>query len=166
MPTQFDKINSLLRKITLVLVALGFVMVTAQAQTGDPTETIVPGRPVTLGLIQGETLRYTAFNPSETDAGKPNESISLQLKLYDKNGAVIAVSPKVVIPPGEFRSVEFNRDALTIPGEPGTTRAQIRTQALWGLRSKSRFNVSISLEVLNNNTAGTFKFFYNIETLP
>ena len=119
-----------------------------------------------LGLIQGETLRYTAFNPSETDAGKPNESISLELKLYDKNGAVIAVSPRVVIPPGEFRWVEFNRDALSIPGEPGTTRAQIRTQPLWGLRSKSHLNISTSLEVLNNNSAGTFKFFFNVEALP
>ena len=42
MLTYFYKINSLLRKTTLVLVALGFVMVTAQAQTGDPTETIGP----------------------------------------------------------------------------------------------------------------------------
>src|SRR5262245_20059981 len=100
-----------------------------------------------LGLIQGETLRFTAFNPSETDDGKANEPISLQLKLYDKNGTEIATSPKVVIPPGEFRWVEFNRDTLSISGEPGSTRAQFRTVPLWGVRARPRVRVSTSLEI-------------------
>jgi hypothetical protein len=169
MQTHFANINFRFRKVTLALVALSFFLVAAQAQRGEPTETIVNGQTVPIGLVQGETLRFTAFNPSETDSGQPNEPISLQMKLYDSHGAVIAVSAKVMIPPGEFRSVDFNRDDLPISGEPGTTRAQLRTVPLWGLRSRGRFHVSTSLETFSNGSttaAGSFKFFFNIEALP
>jgi hypothetical protein len=170
MPSHFANINSLFRNTTLALIALSFFLVAAQAQTrGERNEIIVNGQTVPVGLIQGETLRFTAFNPSETDSGQPNEPISLQMKLCDSHGAVIAVSPKVMIPPGEFRSVDFNRDDLPISGEPGTTRAQLRTIPLWGIRSRSRdIRVPTSLEIFSNNTtsAGTFRFFYNVEALP
>jgi hypothetical protein len=163
MPTNFDYF----RKATLLLLALSFFQLPVLAQSpAGPNETTVNGQTNLLGLIQGETLRFTAFNPTETDSGRANEPISLQLKLYDQHGDVIAVSPKVVIPPGEFRSVDFNRDDLPLSGEPGTTRAQLRTMPLWGLRARTRLHISTSLEVINNTNGGTFKFYFNVETLP
>jgi hypothetical protein len=167
MLTQSAFATSLFRKATPVLVALSLFMVAAQAQTKlGPPERIVNGQTAPVGLIQGETLRYTAFNPSETDSGEPNEPISLRMKLYDKDGAVIAVSPKVVIPPGEFRWIDFNRDELGLSGEPGTTRAQVRMQPLWGLRANNRLHVSTSLEIINNTSGGTYRFFITVEALP
>jgi len=160
--------NSAIRRAMMSLIALCLFQVAVSAQSPPETETIVKGRSFVLGLVSGEVLRYSAFNPSETDAGKPNEPLSLQLKLYDAHGALVATSPKIVIPPGEFRWIEFDRDTLPISGEPGSTRAQFRTQPLWGLRARDRLQVSTSLEVHGNSssTPGTFKFFFNVEALP
>lgn len=160
--------NSAIRKAMMALIALCLLRVPINAQSPAETETLVNGQPVVLGLVSGEVLRYSAFNPSETEAGKPNEPLSLQLKLYDAHGSLVATSPKIVIPPGEFRWVEFDRDTLPISGEPGSTRAQVRTQPLWGVRANVRLKVSTSLEIRGNTsaTSGSFKFFFNVEALP
>jgi len=160
--------NSAIGRAMVALIALSLFHVAVSAQSPPGSETLVNGQPAVVGLVSGEVLRYSAFNPSETEAGKPNEPLSLQLKLYDDHGSLIATSPKIVIPPGEFRWVEFDRDTLPISGEPGSTRAQIRTQPLWGLRANARLKVSASLEILGNTSAtrGTFKFFFNVEALP
>ena len=160
--------NSASCKAMMALIALCLFQVGVSAQSPTETETFVNGQPVVVGLVSGEVLRFSAFNPSETDAGKPNEPLSLQLKLYDASGALVATSPKIVIPPGEFRWVEFDRDTLPIAGEPGSTRAQLRTTPLWGVRQSRPFKVSTSLEIRSNtsSTTGSFKFYFNVETLP
>lgn len=111
-------------------------------------------------------MRYSAFNPLTTESGRPNEQISLRLQLFDAQGNVIAESPAVQIPPGEFRSVDFNYDDLPIAGEPGTARKQFRTTALWGVRRRATIHVSTSLETVDSTTGGSFKFFFTIEALP
>jgi len=160
--------NSAIRGALISVIGFCLFQVAVRAQSPPETETIVKGRSFVIGLVSGEVLRYSAFNPSETDADKPTEPLSLQLKLYDAHGSLIATSPKLVIPPGEFRWIEFDRDSLPISGEPGSTRAQFRTQPLWGLRAKDRLQVSTSLEIHGNTSAtpGTFRFFFNVEALP
>lgn len=37
-----------------------------------------------------------------------------------------------------------------ISGEPGTARAQVRTVPLWGLRTRSRFLITASLEIVDS----------------
>ena len=117
-----------------------------------------------MGLGRGEMLRFTAFNPEST--GERGEPIGMQMKLYDAHGDVIATSAEVMIPPGQFRFVDFKRDDLPIAGDPGTGLLQVRTEALWGLRSSNRIDVPTSLEAVNTSTGGSFKFFFNIEALP
>ena len=161
--------KSLLRITTLALVAFSFFQLPTGAQPlAQTNETTVVGKTAALaGLVRGDTLRYTAFNPIKTESGERNEPIWLRLKLYDAHGDVIAESAEVEIPPGEFRFVDFNRDDLVVAGEPGTARTEIRTQALWGLRTRYRINVTTSLEVVDNTTGSSrFHFFFTVEALP
>ena len=166
--TNFTSDKSLFRVTALVLVAFSFFQLPTGAQPlVETNETTVVGKTVALlGLARGNILRYTAFNPIKTDSGERNDPIRLRLKLYDERNDVIAESAEVEIPPGEFRYVDFNRDDLPVAGEPGTARAQFRTQALWGLRTLRRISVATSLEVMDSSTTGTFKFYFNVETLP
>ena len=158
--------NSVLRAAAFVLLALSLFQLPAGAQLSQP-EITRTGATALVGLVPGERLRFTAFNPSTTESSREhNEPVRMQLKLYDAAGEIIAASPDVVIPPGEFRFVDFNRDDLPIAGEPGTRRAQVRTQALWGLRSHDRLQLPTSLEIIDNQTGGSFKFFFTVEALP
>ena len=163
---NFNCKKSALRGAAFVLVALSFFQLPASAQRSQP-EITRNGATAVVGLARGERLRFSAFNPSTTESSRENnEPVRMQLKLYDANGNVIAQSPDVEIPPGEFRFVDFNRDDLPIAGEPGTQRAQFRTQALWGLRAHGRLQISTSLEIIDNQTGGSFKFFFTVEALP
>ena len=153
------------RLATLVLLTSCLFQLPAGAQSSAPAnEQTKIGSPALLGLARGETLRFTAFNPEST--GERGEPIRMQMKLYDAQGNVIAASPEVVIPPGEFRFVDFNRDDLPITGDPNTGLLQVRTQPLWGLRSRTRLSVTTSLEVRNTATGGNFRFLIIVEALP
>ena len=165
--TKFQSNRSPLRITTLLLVAFTFFQLPTGTQPlAQTNETTVVGNTALVGLARGEMLRYTAFNPLRTESGERNEPIQLRLKLYDAHGDVIAESAEVQIPPGEFRFVDFNRDDLVVAGEPGTARTQIRTQALWGLRTRYRINVTTSLEIVDSTTGSSFKFFLTVEALP
>jgi len=168
MLTNFTRNKYLLRIATLSLVVFGFSQLAAGAGASEQTnETTVVGKTTALvGLARGDTLRYTAFNPLKTESGERNEPIRLRLQLYDSRGNVIAENAAVEIPPGEFRFVDFNRDDLPVAGEPGTARAEVRTQALWGVRIRHRFNVTSSLEIVDSSTGTTrYNPFITIEVI-
>src|SRR5262249_8027891 len=78
-----------------------------------------------LGIVPGQSLRATVFNPSQ---GTP---IGGHIKVFDNRGFVIGQSAELVIPPGEFRSFDFDRSALGRSGEPGTDRLQLRTTLIF-----------------------------------
>jgi hypothetical protein len=149
----------------MTLAALSLLQLAVGAQSGS--ELIVTGQTGLAGLARGEMMRFTAFNPVLTDGGHPNEPISLKLAVYDAQGALVASSPQVEIPPGQFRWIDFDYDDLPIAGEPGTTRNQVRTVPLWGLRARGRLHVSTSLDLIDGTTgAGQFRFFFTVEALP
>jgi hypothetical protein len=149
----------------LVLLTCCLFQLSAGAQSSEQThERTKIGATTLIGFTRGEMLRFTAFNPEST--GERSEPIRMQMKLYDAQGNVIAASAEVVIPPGQFRFVDFKRDDLPIAGDPGTGLLQVRTQPLWGLRSSNRIDVPTSLEVVNGTTGGSFKFYFIIEALP
>ena len=154
MTINFIRNKLALLVVTGALIALSVFQLPAKAQRSEQAnETTTVGATTLVGLARGDTLRFTAFNPSTTESHQRNEPIRMQVQLYDSAGELIAESPAVVIPPGEFRFVDFDHDDLPISGEPGTTAArnQVRTAALWGVRSHS-FNVSTSLELIDNTT--------------
>lgn len=114
----------------------------------------------TLGVVQDQAFLVSARNPDET-----REPIIFQVKVLDKNGAVIAMSSEVEIPPGEFHTIRFGYDKLGTAVEADTRRAQIRTIALWGVRSRLGVSGSdlvlsslISFEVVDNTSGRTLIF--------
>ncbi|HYV07912.1 MAG TPA: hypothetical protein VFB82_25190 [Blastocatellia bacterium] len=153
--------------VTGAVIALSAFQLPANAQKSDQADEITRvGATALVGLARGQKLRFTAFNPSTTESHERNEPIRMQVLIYTGTGESIAESPAIVIPPGEFRFVDFDRDDLPVTGEPGTARAQLRTIPLWGLRSHSRFNVSTSLELVDDTTGSTHTWFVKVEALP
>ena len=155
------------RMATIVLLTvLSFQLTTgAQPLAGDTTTKT--GATALVALAPGDTLRFTAFNPAP--AGEAGEPISMQMRLYNEQGRVIANSAEVAIPPGEFRTISFKRDELPLAGEPGTGILQVRTVPLWRFTSSIQVKVTTALEVMpapGGTTSGSFKFFLNVETLP
>jgi hypothetical protein len=83
------------------------------------------------------------------------------VKFFDESGNLIAQSDESVIPPGESRSFDLNRDALSLPGETGTGRLQ--TRGSWSLmvrgasahRANSSRRVAASFELVDNLTGKT-----------
>jgi len=154
MTINFIRNKLALLVVTGALIALSVFQLPANAQRSEQAnETTRVGATALIGLARGDRLRFTAFNPSTTESLQRNEPIRMQVLIYTGTGEVIAESPAVVIPPGEFRFVDFDHGDLAISGEPGTTAArnQVRTIALWGVRSRT-FNVPTSLELLDNTT--------------
>ena len=166
MRINFTRNVRISRLAALALVTFSFFQLPVGAQSSrESNETIVPGATALVGLASGDMLRFTAFNPAKTESGRPNEPISLQLKLYDAHGDVIAESPQIEIPPGEFRSVDFNQDQLGGASAPGS-RNQVRTFPLWGLRARGRLSVTTSLEIVQSSTGSSHLWFLNVEALP
>lgn len=165
---KFNRVTSFILNATLTVVGLNLYQFPVSAQKrAEQNETIVSGQTAMASVAYGELIRFRAFNPSQTDSGEANESISLQLKVFDQHGALLVESPTVVIPPGEFRWVDINREDLKIPGDPGTSRAEVRTTALWSVSGSRRIRVPTSLDLVDRNTgASTFRFLYIVETLP
>ena len=159
--------NSIIRRATLTVFVFSFLQLSVWAQSRpDSDVTLVPGRTVLFGLTRGDMLRFSAFNPSTTESGLPTEPLSLRLRFFDEHGDVVAVSAEVVIPPNQFRWVDINYDDIPITAD-STGRKQIRTTPLWGLRTRGRFSAPTSLEITNSTAStGTFKFFFNVESLP
>ena len=166
MRINFTRNVQISRLAALALVAFSFFQLPVGAQSSrQSNETTVAGATALVGLASGDMLRFTAFNPDKTESGRLNQPISLQLKLYDAHGDVIAESPQIEIPPGEFRSVDFNDDQLACASAPGS-RNQVRTRALWGVRFGSRFLVTTSLEIVESSTGSSHLWFLNVEALP
>jgi hypothetical protein len=133
------------RQVTLLgaamlVVCLGAPQLRAQLDVSGtaagelPTETAsINFGKAPFGLARGQTARFTVVNPAadrqgcgDTGTGCASLSVSLVVNLLDEHGGLIARSAEVVIPPGEFRSIDFNRDALPVPGDPGSGRLQTR----------------------------------------
>jgi len=125
---------------------------------------VLPSRPggiendVITGIIGGQTLRVTLFNPGSAGADNRRSQVSL----FEIHGYLLEESQELIIPPGEFRSFDFNRAALSSPGEPGTGRLQVRAKIAATDTNSARLspddrNITnlISFEVIDNNTGRT-----------
>ena len=114
-------------------------------------------RDVLMGIVRGQTLRVTVFNPPsfETEAGLEPERTSANghIKIFDGNGAVIAQSNQAVIEQGAFRSFDFNRNDL--PESSGSNRLQVRISPFFAFQSQRLPPLLASFEIVDNNTGRT-----------
>ena len=120
-------------------------------RTAGPTD-------ASLGITPGQTLRVTMFNSSEPGSPESAEPIRAHVKVFDAYGTLIAESSEALIAAGEFHSFDFNRSDLRLAGEPGTNRAQFRTQPLWSARAGIRLgpdDIPASVEIVDNGTGRT-----------
>lgn len=168
MRTNYRRGTRINRMATIALLTVLSFQLTGGAQPlAQGNTTTKTGATALVALAHGDTLRFTAFNPEP--AGEVGEPISMQMRLYNEQGRVIANSAEVAIPPGEFRTISFKRDELPHAGEPGTGILQVRTAPLWRFTPSIPVKVTTSLEVMpapGGTTGGTFRFFMNVEALP
>ncbi len=119
------------------------------------------GNDVMTGIVPGQTLRITLSNPPSSGSEAKRDPVIGRVKFFDEGGNLIAQSDKSVIPPGEFRSFDLDRDALSLPGETGTGRLQSRGS--WSLivqdastrRANASGRVAASFELIDNLTGKT-----------
>jgi hypothetical protein len=109
------------------------------------------------GIVPGQTLRVTIFNPPSLEKGSPSKHpfANGHVKVFDGSSGLIKQSDDVVIQPGEFRSFDFDRDVLASPGEPGTNRKQVRVQPFFDSGPGQPSRVLVSFEIVNNSTGKT-----------
>jgi hypothetical protein len=107
----------------------------ASAQRGGDSFRIVANDMV-IGLVQGQKLRLTVFNPS------PSTAAGAHVKVFDGSGFLLLSSENVAVPGGEFRTFDISYNDLgQMPGESATGRRQIRadmTIVFTGLESEAR----------------------------
>lgn len=120
------------------------------------------GNDIITGIVPGQTLRVSLFNPlssgSEAGSDAQSKSFSGHVKVFDASGNLIAQSADLVVAPGEFRYFDINRDALPLPGEPGTGRLQVRavSEVRFSRINLVQFYVDIeNSEVIDNSTGRT-----------
>jgi hypothetical protein len=144
--------------------------VSGTAPGEPPTETLsINFEKASFGMARGQTARFTIFNPNEPvdqqgcgDHGTACASarVSIIPALLDQQGSLIAQSAEIEIPPGEFRSIDFNRDAILLPGESGTGRLQTRPvlRVAFARSALQDFDVARlmnSIEIIDNLTGRT-----------
>jgi hypothetical protein len=88
----------------------------------DPVAFIGP-----VGIARGQTLRTTIANLIKLEGREQDPvEVSARVLLYDAQGIVIAQTEARTVPIDGMRSFDFNREAISLPGEPGTGRLQVR----------------------------------------
>jgi hypothetical protein len=138
-------------------VFVGEIIPSQGSGSGNDTLNSGFGNDIMMGIVPGQTLRVTLFNPPSSESGAQSEPVGGHVKVFDGSGNLIAQSPEQVIPPGKFRSFDFNRDALPIAGEPGTNRAHVRIKPFYNFRSERLSPVIASFEIVDNRTGKTLK---------
>lgn len=117
--------------MALVLLALGFSQIAAQAQEVEQKRqiTIVQDLGV-VGIVPGQTLSITLSNPEDSGV-----TVQGHVKILDGTRVVIE-TPEVEIAPGQFHSFEINRSDISSPGDPRTGRFRAAGRLL-GIRKAS-----------------------------
>jgi hypothetical protein len=124
--------------------------------------------------VFGQTLRLTVAQAS-TDTGRQplSPDVRVEVQLLDAQGRVIAQSAQAQILRNGFRSFEFNRAALNLPGEPGTGRLQVRARLVMNVAEPCQFTddpkatglLVPSLELIDNNTGRTTAHVNNLKQI-
>jgi hypothetical protein len=92
---------------------------------------ISAGKDHLIGIVSGQTLRISVFNPL---APPPPGADSLKFKMLFAplillaDGSVVAQGDEIALDPGEFHSFDFKRADLPLAGVPGADRLQARVE--------------------------------------
>lgn len=142
------------RLAALALLAVFLVQPQARAQE----EVSFVSHTISWGMVHGQTARFSVVNPDEPSERERLRLVFVQVTLFDASGAVIATSDEIAIPPGESRSVDFNRHDLPVSDEPGgrvQTRAQVRYRFFYLIDRTRAIPFPTSLELIDTSTGRT-----------
>jgi hypothetical protein len=162
MSENFTRSKSVLRLAALALITAFFLQ--AQARGCDHSDSPIIVGCGYFGIAPGQTLRVNLANLIEAQGrGQKPVDVFARVRVYDAQGRVIAQSAELQIPLKEFRSFNFNRDALSVPGELGTGRLQMRVSLEertsepypFVRHARARGLLPASLEVIDNSTGMT-----------
>jgi hypothetical protein len=113
------------------------------------------GNDIMMGVGPGQKLRVTIINSPFSGSEAQSEPVDGHVKVFDRSGNLIAQSPELAIPASESRSFDIDRFALSLPGEPGTNRANVRIKPFYNFRSERLSPVLASFEIVDNRTGKT-----------
>jgi hypothetical protein len=136
-------------------VFFGEILPSQDGGSGNDIITSGFGNDILMGIIPGKKVRVTLLNPPASGSEAQREPVSGHVKVFDGSGNLIAQSPELVIPPGEFRSFDLNRNEISLAGEPGTNRAQVRIKPFFNFESDRLSPVLASFEIVDNSTGKT-----------
>lgn len=122
-------------------------------------QVILAGPDRLFGLASGQTVRFTTFIPNDPVSTDQTRQVTfVQVLLLDASGAPIAQSDEIAVPPGESRSIDFNRDGLPLVGGRVQIRAQVRYRA-FSIIDRTQLNAITSIELLDTTSGRTSVVF-------
>lgn len=138
---------------------LGEVMPSSHNSGGNDVLIGGSGRDILMGIIPGQTLRVSLFNPPSSDSSR--RAVGGHVKIFDGSGNLIAQSPELTIPSDEFRHFDFDRNALHLPGDLGTGRLQLRARLEMSGDSEGTAQLMPSLELIDNNNGRSHYYWWS-----
>jgi hypothetical protein len=121
---------------------------------------------VNFGFGPGQQARFTVANLS---AGRTGEPLAFQCSVFDENGAPVFVTPRLEVPPNEFRPQSIHwEDLAAVDGEPVTLRRNVVVKVIvTGLQSNSSSSSEIqnSFEIIDTATGKTTVSSYSFPIL-
>jgi hypothetical protein len=131
-------------------VIFGEILPSQGGGSGNDIITSGFGNDILMGIVPSKKVRVTLLNQpaSGTEARG-------HVKVFDRGNILIAQSPELVIPSGEFRSFDLNRNEIPLAGEPGTNRAQVRIKPFFNFESERLSPVLASFEIVDVSTGKT-----------
>ena len=113
----------------LIFLAVAGGVSGVHAQTEQTRQITIVQEMAPIGLTFGQTLRYTRANLNESNViARGVEPVAIRYTLFAPDGSVIRQGRVDATGPGTFQYIDFKRDAIDLPGEPGTGRLQVRLQ--------------------------------------
>jgi len=122
--------HNLIRYSMIVLLIGLFVVaaVPANAQGEQTDRRVCEVLSFSYGFVRGETARISVTLPRLANPRSPDAPVSMRIQLLDTEGEVIAQSNEIRLAPGQIRFWDAPRELITVSGEPGTGRLQVRTR--------------------------------------
>jgi hypothetical protein len=147
MHSDFIRRTRTYRLAALVLLALCFTQLPTRARQSSGGE--IELQSFSLGLVHGQKARITVSNDDSARA------IQVTLRIWDSNGNQLA-QREVVIPPDGFRSMDVDRDDISLPGESPTGRLQMLVDVSLFVRDARPSSFSpATAELIDNSTGET-----------
>jgi hypothetical protein len=153
-------------RYSMIVLSIGLVVLTSGRAYAQEHGQWIELLSYPWGLARGETARISVTLRRLANPQQP--AVSARIQLLDTEGRVISQSGEIRVESGRIRFWDAPRDLITVSGEPGTGRLQVRTRILVTTLSYDLDTVSLmpTIEIIDgitgrtlHNNDGRFKIF-------